>query len=138
MSAEEILELPDVRERVTRYYEQTEVFIQMLERVCTINDHLIVTNLLEEDIVFTGNRFLVYAIYLDQSIEVRLMWGKNKQNVVISCGRSILNRTSQTDVGKLMLKYGGGGHTKVGTCQVPFDDYERVVAEITDQILKDG
>ncbi|MFC1541237.1 exopolyphosphatase [Candidatus Latescibacterota bacterium] len=137
-TADEILEIPDVKERVDKYFEQTELFIQMLERICRINDHLLITNLLEEDVVFNGNRFLVFAIYLDQSIEVRMMWGKNKKNVIISCGHSIINRTSQTDVGKLMLKYGGGGHEKVGTCQVPVEDYERILEEIVSQILKDG
>ncbi len=137
-TSDEILEIPDVKERVVKYYEQTKLYIQMLERVCRTNDHLIVTHLLEEDIIFNGNRFLVYAIYLDKSIEVRLMWGKNKQNVVISCGHSIINRTSQTNVGKLMLKYGGGGHDRVGTCQVPVDDYERIFEEIVAQLLTDG
>ncbi len=66
------------------------------------------------------------------------MWGKKKQNIVFSCGHSIVNRTSQTNVGKLMLKYGGGGHEKVGTCQVPIEDWERVLEEIVESMVKDG
>jgi nanoRNase/pAp phosphatase (c-di-AMP/oligoRNAs hydrolase) len=30
-----------------------------------------------------------------------------------------------------MLSYGGGGHHAAGTCQVPADQAERVLAEIT-------
>jgi len=137
-TAEEILDIPDVRKRVDRYFEQQDLFIEMLERVCKIRDNVIITNLRDEETIPAGNRFLVYALYLDQNIEVRVMWGKNKQNVVFTCGHSIVNRTSQTNVGKLMLKYGGGGHEKVGTCQVPTSDWERVLEEILDQMVRDG
>ena len=137
-TAEEILELPDVQERVEHYFEQAALFIQMLERLCRIEDNVIITNLLDEDTIYCGNRFLVYAINLDQNIEVRVMWGKNKQKVVFSCGHSIINRTSNTNVGNLMLEYGGGGHETVGTCQVSVNDWERVLEEIVGRMLKDG
>jgi nanoRNase/pAp phosphatase (c-di-AMP/oligoRNAs hydrolase) len=99
---------------------------------------VIITNLMNEDTIYSGNRFLVFALYPEQNIEVRVMWGKNKQNVVFTCGHSILNRTSKTNVGKLMLDYGGGGHEKVGTCQVPVEDWERVLEEIVNCMKKDG
>ena len=137
-TAEEILALPDVQERVKFYFEQQELFIQMLERVCKVRENVVVTNLINEETIYCGNRFIVYAIYLDQNIEVRTMWGKQKQNIVFTCGHSILNRTSQTNVGKLMLKYGGGGHEMVGTCQVPTEDWERVLEEMVESIIKDG
>lgn len=137
-TADEILKLPDIQERVDHYFEQGDLFIQMLEKVCRIEDNVVITNLLEEETIYCGNRFLVYAIYPDQNIEVRVMLGKNKQNVVLTCGHSVINRTSQTNVGNLMLKYGGGGHEKVGTCQVSLGDWERVLNEIVSQIRKDG
>ena len=137
-TAEEILQIHDVQERVVHYFEQQELFIEMLERTCEIHGNVVVTNLLNEETVYSGNRFLVFAIYLDQNIEARLMWGKEKQKIVISCGHSITNRSSRTDVGKLMLKYGGGGHVMVGTCQVPPEDWERILNEIVDRMMKDG
>lgn len=136
--AEEILQIPDVQERIRRYFEQQEQFKEMLKRCCQIRGNVILMNLMNEETIYSGNRFLVYAIYPDQNIEVRIMWGKQKQNVVFSCGHSILNRTSQTNVGQLMLKYGGGGHQKVGTCQIPTEDWERVRDEIVERMQKDG
>jgi len=135
---EEILLIPDVQERSKRYFEQQELFEEMLKRCCEIHGNVIITNLMNEETIYSGNRFLVFALYPEQNIEVRVMWGKNKKNVVFTCGHSILNRTSQTNVGKLMLEYGGGGHEKVGTCQVPIEDWERVLEEIVNRMQKDG
>ena len=135
---EEILEIPDVRERIKLYFEQQDLFKDMLKRCSQIRENVIATNLLNEETIYSGNRFLVFALYPDQNIEIRVMWGKNEQNVVFACGHSILNRTSKTNVGELMLKYGGGGHEKVGTCQVPIEEYEQVLEEIVDRMWKDG
>ncbi len=137
-SVEEILRVSDVRERVDRYLDQQDLFEEMLRRCCEVHNNVIVTNLLNEETIYAGNRFLVYALFPDQNIEVRVMWGKDKQNVVFTCGHSILNRTSNTDVGSLMLHYGGGGHRKVGTCQVPVADWERILGEIVGRMEKDG
>jgi nanoRNase/pAp phosphatase (c-di-AMP/oligoRNAs hydrolase) len=137
-TAAEILQIPDVRERTKLYFEQEMLFKEMLKRCCTIRENVIVTHLMNEDIIYSGNRFLVYALYPEQNIEIRLMWGKDRQNVVFSCGHSILNRSSRTYVGQLMLAYGGGGHEKVGTCQVPIEDWQRVQEEIIGKMLKDG
>ncbi len=135
---EDILLIPDVQERSKRYFKQQELFEEMLKRCCEIHGNVIITNLMNEETIYSGNRFLVFALHSEQNIEVRVMWGKNKKNVVFTCGHSIVNRTSQTNVGKLMLEYGGGGHEKVGTCQVPIEDWERVLEEIVNRIQKDG
>jgi len=137
-TVDEILQIPDVQERVKLYFDQQDLFKDMLNRCCIVKDNVIITNLINEETIYSGNRFLVYALYPNQNIEIRAIWGKSKQNVVFTVGHSILNRTSRTNVGKLMLKYGGGGHEKVGTCQVPIEDWERRMGEIVDQMRKDG
>ena len=81
-----------------------------------------------------GNRHLVYALYPDTNISIRFIDGFKKQFVAISVGYSILNRTSKADVGSLMLKYGGGGHKAVGTCQVSYDDADKIVDEMVEAI----
>lgn len=137
-TVDEILKISDVQERTKRYFEQQEPFKNMLKRCCKIDGNVIITNLMNEEIIYSGNRFMVFALYPEQNIEIRVMWGRDKQNVVFSCGHSILNRTSKTNVGNLMLKYQGGGHEKVGTCQVPIEDWERLLEEIVSQMKKDG
>lgn len=135
---DEILQIPDVKERDDLFVEHQNPFRTMLEKNCQIDKNVIMTNLLEVETIYCGNRFVVYALFEDQNIEIRIMWGREKQNVVFTCGHSVLNRTSKTDVGRLMLKYGGGGHEKVGTCQVPVEDWEQVKNEIVEQMKSDG
>ena len=136
--AEEIMQIPDVQERIKRYFEQQTLFEGMLRHCCQVYGNVIVTNLMNEETIYSGNRFLVYALFPEQNIEIRIMWGKNKQNVVFSCGHSILNRTSMTNVGQLMLEYGGGGHQKVGTCQIPAEDWGKVQDSLIERMQKDG
>ena len=114
------------------------LFTEMLAENHKVHDNVVVIDLLKQQTIYTGNRFLVYALFPQQNIEIRRMWGRDKQNVVFACGHSILNRTSNTNVGKLMLEYGGGGHEKVGTCQVSVEDGERVLGELVGQMVKDG
>ncbi len=138
MTAKEILDNPDVQERTERYFKQESFFKEMLQKNHRIHKNAVVIDLLKEQTIYSGNRFLVYALFPDQNIEVRVMWGRDKQNVVFACGHSILNRTSKTNVGKLMLKYGGGGHEKVGTCQVPIENWKEKLNNIVSQLVKDG
>jgi nanoRNase/pAp phosphatase (c-di-AMP/oligoRNAs hydrolase) len=133
-SIAQILSGPDVQERVKLYQEQTELFIDQLQRVSTVHGDLVVVDLRDEEVIHAGNRFMVYALYPQCRVSAHLIWGKQKQNMVIAVGKSILDRTSTVDIGGLMLQYGGGGHHAAGTCQVPVVDAERVLEEITDAV----
>ena len=138
MTVEEILEIPDVKERVERYHEHEQPYRDMLLRHSHTDGNVIITNLIDEELIYCGNRFAIYALYPEQNIEIRLMTGKIEDTIVISCGHSILNRTSNTDLSVLMLKYGGGGHKKVGTCQIPRDRWEYTVKDIVREMKEDG
>jgi len=129
-SVDEILAAPDVAERVRLFEEQTTLFVEQLHRVCSVQGDLVVVDLRDEGVIHAGNRFMVYALYPQCRVSAHLIWGKQKQNMVIAVGKSILDRTSPVDVGALMLRYGGGGHHAAGTCQVPADEAERVLSEI--------
>jgi len=110
----------------------------MIRKNSRIDWNVLVIDLLNVEEIFAGNRFKEYVLFPEQNISVRVIWGLNKQNVVFTCGHSIINRTSKTDVGSLMLKYGGGGHKVVGTCQVPAEDWQRVRDEIITKMKADG
>lgn len=127
---EEILAQPDVKERVDLYLEQAVLFRQMLEENTRIHGNVIVTDLRGKETIYAGNRFMVYSLYPAQNISAWVVDGKNKQNCSIAVGYSILNRTATVDVGSVLLSYGGGGHKQVGTCQVLYDDCDRVVGEL--------
>lgn len=135
MKIEEILDLPDVKERVDMYFDQTEKFKSMVEKHTAIKNNVIITDLRDVDTIYTGNRFMIYSLYPEQNVSMWIVDGKQKQNVSIAVGYSILNRTCTADIGKLMLKHGGGGHKMVGTCQVPYDSANGVINEIADYLM---
>lgn len=135
---EEILANPDVHERVELYFDQDAKFKDMVSKYTTVHGNAIVTDLRNVETIYTGNRFLIYSLYPEQNISLWLVDGRGKQNCPIAVGHSILNRTSKTDVGSLMLTYGGGGHPQVGTCQVPYEDADRVLEEMITTINADG
>ncbi len=135
---DEILALPDVRERVDLFMSHQGSFQEQLVRCGTQHHNLVVLDLREEETIFCGNRFMIYALYPETNISIHVLWGKQKQNTVFSVGKSILDRSCSTNVGELCLSYGGGGHEAAGTCQVPHTDAERVLAELITQINHDA
>lgn len=138
MGVEAILKNLDVEQRVMRYFAQDKVFREMIAANTTTRENVIVVDLRGVEEVYTGNRFVLYSLYPEQNISIQAMWGFQKQNVVMTCGHSIVNRTSNTDVGSLMLKHGGGGHRRVGTCQVPIDEADAILEELVWQMNADG
>ena len=132
---EEILALSDVKERVDVYFEQQEKFIGMLREHAKIEGNAAFFDMRGIQTIYAGNRFLLYTIFPEQNISIWVVDGRQNVNTVITVGRSIFNRSSTVDVGSLMLKYGGGGHSAVGTCQVPYEDTDRIIREIID-VLK--
>ncbi len=137
-SIQEILALPDVKERIDLYFEQSVPFKEQLKRCSKLYKNLVVLDLRNEEIIYAGNRFMIYALYPQCNISMHIMWGLKQQNTVFAVGKSIFNRSSHTNIGKLMLKYGGGGHANAGTCQVDNDQAEAVKEELIRQINADG
>jgi nanoRNase/pAp phosphatase (c-di-AMP/oligoRNAs hydrolase) len=137
-SVEDVLALPDVAERAELYENHRGPASVQLRRLAKVEQHLVVADLRHEETIFATNRFLLYALYPETAISIHVLWGVKQQNTVFAIGKSIINRSSKTHVGDLCLKYGGGGHANAGTCQVPNEDAERVLAELRAQILADG
>ena len=135
---EDILSLPDVKERVDLYFEQNEKFKEQIKRCSTVHKNLVVLDLRDEEVIHAGNRFVIYALFPECNISIHQLWGLKKQNTVYATGKSIFDRGSKTNVGELMLKYGGGGHHAAGTCQVDNDQADKVLAELIEQITTDG
>ncbi len=134
----EILALPDVKERVELYQEHAQNAWEQLKRCSTIHNNLVVLDLRNEETIWATNRFFIYAMFPDVNISIHVLWGFQKQNTVFATGKSIVNRSAKTNIGELMLKYGGGGHHAAGTCQVDNDRAEAVLAELVQQITTDG
>nr|WP_223270383.1 exopolyphosphatase [Colwellia sp. C1TZA3] len=137
-SIDQLLALPDVKERTDLYFEHEERFKAQIKRCATVHGNLIVLDLRAEEIIYSGNRFVIYALFPQCNISIHIMWGLKKQNTVFATGKSIFDRSSKTNVGELMLKYNGGGHNAAGTCQVPHEQHETCLVELISTINADG
>ena len=137
-NVEQILKLPDVKERVDLYFQHQRESMHQIEKCATVHGNVVVLDLRNEEEIYTANRFIIYAMYPECNISIHILWGLQKQNTVFAVGRSIIDRSSKTNVGALMLKYGGGGHEKAGTCQVSNEQTESALQELITQINADG
>jgi nanoRNase/pAp phosphatase (c-di-AMP/oligoRNAs hydrolase) len=137
-SIEEVLSLPDVKERVDVYVEHAPRAKEQIQRCSSVHKNLVVLDLRKEEPIWACNRFMVYALFPEISISIHVLWGAKHQGTVFATGKSILNRTSKTDIGALMLEYGGGGHEAAGTCQVSNDEADAILATLVKTITGDG
>lgn len=137
-SIAEILELPDVKERVDLYHQHTELFKEQVERCASVHDNLVILDLRNEENIYAGNRFMIYALFPQCNISIHALWGLNKQNTVFAIGKSILDRSSKTNVGELCLMYNGGGHHAAGTCQIETEQADDTLEVIIKKINRDG
>jgi nanoRNase/pAp phosphatase (c-di-AMP/oligoRNAs hydrolase) len=137
-SIDNIMKMPDVQERIELYNNHTEKFKEQIKSCSKVYNNLVVLDLRNEGIIYSGNRFMIYALFPECNISMHILWGLKKQNTVFAIGKSILNRTSKTNIGELMLRYDGGGHANAGTCQVFNDKTEIVMSELIKKINDNG
>ena len=131
---DDVLKLPDVKERVDLYFEQQELFKEQLKRITKIYDKVAVIDLRNEETIYAGNRFMVYAMWPEIELSVHVAWGFKKQNTAVMIGKSIINRNSDFNIGELCLSYGGGGHANAGTCQLDNDIIDAELPVIIDKL----
>jgi len=136
-SADEILSLPEVKHLTDRLRAEDQQFRQALLKHSRFDGNVIVTDFRGIEVP-AGNRFLIYTLFPDANVSVRLFDSPDGKISTISVGHSIFNRTCQTNVGKLLVEYGGGGHRGVGTAQFPRAQAEAKFREIIERLKEAG
>jgi nanoRNase/pAp phosphatase (c-di-AMP/oligoRNAs hydrolase) len=134
----QIMQLPDVKDRAEMYFNHEGKFKEQILRCSKVHGNLVVLDLRREETIYAGNRFMIYALFPECNISIHVLWGVKQQNTVLATGKSIVNHSSKTNIGELMLQYAGGGHENAGTCQVANDKAEAVLKELIDKINADG
>ncbi|HRJ70004.1 MAG TPA: exopolyphosphatase [Beijerinckiaceae bacterium] len=137
-SIEEILDLPDVRERVDLYKAHQALAREQIKRCTRVEKPLAVLDLRGEETIYASNRFMIYALFPEASISCHVMWGREKQNTVLAFGKSIFDRSNRTNIGELMLEYGGGGHAAAGTCQIANDRADAALSALSQRIAREA
>ena len=135
---EEILAIPDVEERVYLYLDHAERF-EMQLRTCTgVHDNVVVVDLRQQETVYAGNRFAIYALYPEANVSIQILPSEDGKRTIFAVGKSIIDRTAKTNVGLLMLEHGGGGHAAAGTCQIEAERADAVLADLIRTLTEDG
>ncbi len=134
----DILKLDDVNERVQLFREHEAKAKEQIKRCSTVYNNLVVLDLRNEETIYAVNRFMIYALFPETNISIHVMWGVRQQNTVFAIGKSIINRSSNTNVGALCLSYAGGGHLNAGTCQVENEKSDTILQEIINKINSNG
>jgi hypothetical protein len=135
-TTDEILSNPDVVERIEVYNEQTEKFQEMVRKYTRVEGNVIISDLRGVNPIYSGNRFMIYSMYPEQNISAWIVSGRGGKGCSVATGYSVLNRTSNVNVGSLMLKYGGGGHKAVGTCQFPDETMDEMVPKLLKELVE--
>jgi nanoRNase/pAp phosphatase (c-di-AMP/oligoRNAs hydrolase) len=135
---EDILNLPDVRERIDLYRAHQDKFVSQIRRCTKVHGSVAILDLRGEDVIYAGNRFMIYALFPECDLSIHVIWGLKQQNTVFAVGKSILNRGSKAKIGELLLGYGGGGHDAAGTCQIANDSAESVRQELVGLFSSDA
>lgn len=138
MPISEVLEQPAVKERVERLRKEQTDFTRLLKRNSFQLNNVVVTDLREIERLPAGNRFLIYQLFPETNVSLRVHWGPAHKSVIAAVGHSIFNRTCRTSVGDLMSKYGGGGHRGAGTCVLPLDKAAEAIDEILFELQANG
>jgi hypothetical protein len=134
---EEILALPEVKRLTDRILTADNDFRAALTRHSRLEGNVIVTDF--RGVAFpAGNRFIVYTLFPSANVSVRLSDVADGQSVAVSVGHSIFNRTCQTNVGKLLSEYGGGGLTGVGAARFPKSEADAKAQEIIQRLKAAG
>ena len=134
LDIDRVLEMSDVKDRVDLYFEHRQKFEEQIRRCTTIQGPLAVLDLRDEEIIYAGNRFMIYALFPEANISCHVMWGKANQNIVLAFGKSIFDRSNKVHIGELMLRYGGGGHAAAGTCQIETERADAVLGELVEAV----
>ena len=128
-----ILDDPAVKKRCDLLDSESERFCQELRGHSRVDGNVVVTDFRELDHAPIGNRFLIYALYPEINVSVRIHWGPNRAFPMLLLGHSIFRRTCRTNVGELAARYGGGGHQGAGSIPLmeePDQQIRMIVSEL--------
>jgi len=136
LSIDEILNLPDIKERVDIYNKYQDLAEKQIKRCSQVISNIVILDLRREEVIYPTNRFTIYGLYPQCNVSIHRMWGIDRNVNVFAVGKSIFNRTCESDIGLLMLSYGGGGHSSAGTCQIENEKSDEILNEIINKLLQ--
>ncbi|MCX7834949.1 MAG: exopolyphosphatase [bacterium] len=135
-SAEYVLNQSEGKMRAENVLRELEEYKTLLSIHSKLDQNIVITDFRTIQKLPTENRFLVYGLYPTAEISVKLANVQTKQGemVKISLGRSIVNRSSNTNLGLILAEFGGGGHSAAGSVHVKPQDADMVLQSILEKL----
>ncbi|MEN8223325.1 MAG: exopolyphosphatase [Acidobacteriota bacterium] len=114
---DEIIEDKDVKLRIKKEIDNDLRYKEYLIEHTSIENGVSITDFRPFVSVPSGNRFLVFSLFPDTYVNVKIRNSDEKDGkVILSVGHSIFNRKCRVHCGKLVARFGGGGHFGAGSC----------------------
>ena len=130
----EILSLPHVAERLDLYFSCIEEYKEQIFRCSSVFSNLVVTDTRREARILPGNKFMTYALFPECNVSLGVSSAGGNGRAGFAAGRSVLDKTCSLDIGRIMRKYGGGGHAGAGACQADADRAEATKEGLIDDL----
>ena len=127
-----VMDDPEVKRRCRRVVETNIAYEKALRANTTLVDHVSITDLRGLEPAPNGNRFLVYSLFPDCTVNVKIVFDEDNL-ASIKVGHSILNRGCEVNVGKMLSAFEGGGHPGAGACRFAMEkapDYLKRIVHI--------
>ncbi len=134
---EKILDNPEVKQRCQAVIKENKVFKEHLLSNTQVKGHVSITDFRGFEKAPTGNRFLVYSLFPESVVSMKIRHeSDDREKVIVSIGHSIFNRNCNVNVGLMLSKYEGGGHIGAGACSFHISKTEEYIGQIVDILIK--
>ncbi|MCF7809821.1 exopolyphosphatase [bacterium] len=133
-SPETILALPEVQNNIHKYKQDAETFKERVEYISRVDGNVIITDARQAELLPIGNRFISFALFPDQNVQITLTTHKEKSKIRVRIGKSIFNRTCNVHLGQLLAEYGGGGLEGAAGFLLDKDRADIIIKEIVERL----
>ncbi len=134
---DEVLKHPKVKSRCNGVVETNKIYKDILKEYTTLNRHVSITDFRAFDKMPAGNRFLVYSMFPEAVVSVKIRYDdEDKKRVAVSVGHSIFNRNCKVNVGVMLSAFEGGGHRAAASCRFAAGKANDYIPKIIDILLK--
>ncbi len=136
-TVEQVMEDEEVRVRYSAVLEKDRIYSSILKEHTEVLKNISVTDFRALEIEPKGNRFLVYSLFPDILVDVKIRYNKNdRTRIVLSMGQNIFKKGNRINLGEIASLYDGGGHRGAGSCSFPVSEAEETIRKITEVLEK--
>jgi hypothetical protein len=133
----QVLKNAEVKQHCQTVVTQNDRYVDFLREHTRLHQHVSITDFRPLDNPPGGNRFLVYSLFPESAVNVRIRYEDSKRDVVVvNVGHSIFNPKCNVNVGLMLAQFDGGGHRGAGSTRGPSDKADEVIQQIINCLVK--